>query len=268
MLFFLRKLAEAVSLPLGLALALILLGVLLRRRWLAVVAALLLLASATDFGARLLNLPLERTYPEQRAEACPPADVIVALSGDIVHGLTAAGVQWGESAGRYLAALELARRHKADRLVFTGAPLGDGSGMTEGGVLRQAAIDQGIEPARIVVTGTVLTTDDEAHAVAHLAGVHSVILVTHAFHMPRAVMLFRARGLRVIPFPTAERFPGSTGEGLMAVLPTARGLRSSDEAMREYYGLAAYRLLLPLRRNTATGPQGVSSESLMRTAEP
>jgi uncharacterized SAM-binding protein YcdF (DUF218 family) len=250
MLFFLRKLAEAVSLPVGLAIVLVVAGVLLRRRLLALLAAALLCVTGTGVVAKLLTLPLERAFSARAAATCPHADAIVALSGSIVHGINSAGVQWGESAGRYLEALALAKAGKADRLVFTGASLSDGSGMTEGGVLRKAAIEEGIDPARVLVTGPVWTTADEAKAVSGLNGVHTVLLVTSAFHMRRAVMLFRDRGLQVTPVPTAQKFPGTSETPAIAWLPTASGLRDSDEALREYYGLAAYRLLLPLRRLT------------------
>src|SRR5579884_3584173 len=211
MLFFLRKLAEAVSLPIGLAMFLILAGIVLRRRLPAVLGVVLLFVCATAFAARLLTIPIERAYPQRTAASCVSADAIVTLSGGIVHGLTPTGVEWGDAAGRYLAAMEVARAQPSERLIFTGAPLGGGTGLTEGGILRHVAIEQGIAADRVLVTGTVWTTDDEAAAVARLPAIHSIVLVTSAFHMPRATMLFRARGLKVIPFPEAERYPGQMG---------------------------------------------------------
>jgi len=98
-----------------------------------------------------------------------------------------------------------------------------------------------------VVTTRVLTTEDEARAVSGIPGVHSILLVTSGFHMPRAVLLFRARGLNVFPFPTDTR---TLGAGLFvprALLPGSSYLQRSEQAIREYYGLAIYHSILFLR---------------------
>jgi uncharacterized SAM-binding protein YcdF (DUF218 family) len=96
----------------------------------------------------------------------------------------------------------------------------------------------------VIVTGPVLTTEDEARAVSQIPDIHSVLLVTSAFHMPRAVLLFRARGLDVSPFPTDERVLGLRTLGWSEFIPSSGALRNAEQALREYYGLAVYRMLL------------------------
>ena len=70
------------------------------------------------------------------------------------------------------------------------------------------------------------------------AGVRRVVLVTQAFHMPRARKLFEANGLEVIPAPTD--FKG-VNEGPLAVsdfLPQAKAMQTSYYALHEWLGLA------------------------------
>jgi uncharacterized SAM-binding protein YcdF (DUF218 family) len=247
MFFFLRKLAEALLLPIGMAGLLAILGVVLRRRWLTIVGVTLLYSFSTPVVAGLLVKSLERHYESKSVAASPTADAIVVLSGSNVRGLTASGIQWGESANRYFAGFDLAMAGKAKVLVFSAAGTENPRGPDQGAISRLAALSHGLPADRIIVTPRVLTTEDEARAVSKIPGLHSILLVTSAFHMPRAVLLFRARGLDVMPFPTDERIlrPLSLSRG--SLIPAAGQLRNSEMAMREYYGLTVYRILLLLR---------------------
>lgn len=242
LLFFLRKLIEALVLPLGFASLLVLIAVFLRRRWLAVVAVLILYTFSIDPVAKMLLRPLESTYPPVAVSAAPRADAIVVLSGGILRGHNRVGIQWDRNSNRFFTAIDLARAAKAGLLVISG-----GASPSEGPTLRQAAIDAGISPARMIVIGPVFTTADEARAVSRLPAIHSILLVTSAFHMPRAVLLFRARGLDVIPFPTSQFvFRSSHPLNDTEFVPNATPLELSQFAILEYYGLAFYRTLLSL----------------------
>lgn len=73
------------------------------------------------------------------------------------------------------------------------------------------------------------------------AGIERVLLVTHAWHMPRARRAFEAAGLEVVAAPTGFRFwPNAS---LHAVLPSARSLLDSSLAIHEWTGRAWYALL-------------------------
>ena len=109
--------------------------------------------------------------------------------------------------------------------------------------MRQVAIRDGIQADRIIVTPVVQTTEDEARAVSQIPHIHTILLVTSGFHMPRAAMLFRARGLNVSPFSTDQRFLGTQRVNATSFIPGASGLRLSETALREYYGLIIYRLI-------------------------
>lgn len=243
MLFFLRKLIEALLLPLGFCGLLVLVAVVLRRRWIAVVAVFTLYALSTDWVGLTLIAPLEHVYPPIKVADAPHVDAIVVLSGGITRGRNAAGMQWDNSANRFFAGVDLALARKSRVLVIS-----SGYFLSTGELLRQAAVRDGVAPETIILTPRVLTTEDEAGQVSRISGIHSVLLVTSAYHMPRAARLFRSRGLEVIPFPTDQRAP-LHGIGALAIqlVPGPGGIALSEAALREYYGLVVYRAILLFR---------------------
>jgi uncharacterized SAM-binding protein YcdF (DUF218 family) len=247
MLFFLRKLIEALLLPIGICGLLTIAGVVLRRRWIAIAGVATLCAFSMQIVGRLMLRPLEKVYAPTTVAAAPNADAIVVLSGAVLRGTAPPGVQWGESANRFFTGIDLALAGKAEVIVISAGML-----PSDGEILRQTAIRDGLPPDRIIVTPRVLTTEEEARAISEIPDIHSILLVTSAFHMPRAVLLFRASGLDVSPFPTDERVLSPLGMSSTQFIPGSSALRESEDAMREYYGLAVYRLLLflhPLERS-------------------
>jgi uncharacterized SAM-binding protein YcdF (DUF218 family) len=72
------------------------------------------------------------------------------------------------------------------------------------------------------------------------AGIRRIYLVTHAWHMPRAAMAFRAAGFDVVPAPTA--FTTRYRTDLLSFLPNAGALNDSRIFMHEVIGLLWYRL--------------------------
>ena len=62
MLFFLRKLIEALLLPIGISGILVIAGVILRRRWIAIAGVVTLYVFSTPVMGRLMLRSLERVY--------------------------------------------------------------------------------------------------------------------------------------------------------------------------------------------------------------
>jgi len=71
-------------------------------------------------------------------------------------------------------------------------------------------------------------------------GVDKVLLVTSAWHLPRAVYCFRQAGIEVIPAPTG--FEGDFDNEPGDWIPSSYSLYLSSRALREYLGLLAYRV--------------------------
>jgi uncharacterized SAM-binding protein YcdF (DUF218 family) len=69
----------------------------------------------------------------------------------------------------------------------------------------------------------------------------SGLLVTSAFHMPRALAVFRHAGFNVEPAPTNSYDEPSFEEGVLAILPNVSALQTSSVALKEWLGLLVYR---------------------------
>ncbi len=71
-------------------------------------------------------------------------------------------------------------------------------------------------------------------------GIQRVLLVSQAWHLPRAVAAFEHAGLDAIPAPT--EFTGNPGLGPLAFVPRAYYLRQSTQAIHEWLGRMVYGL--------------------------
>ena len=72
--------------------------------------------------------------------------------------------------------------------------------------------------------------------------VDRIVLVTHAFHMARAVGEFQHAGFGVLPAPTATFNEKPKQLGIFSVIPTARAFNVSNYVIHEYLGLLWYQL--------------------------
>ena len=80
-----------------------------------------------------------------------------------------------------------------------------------------------------------------SRALLHDEGIETVLLVTHAWHMPRAVFSFETAGLQVIAAPTRFTYPPEPIIG--DFFPTIGALHSSYYGLHEWMGLAWYWLM-------------------------
>ena len=69
--------------------------------------------------------------------------------------------------------------------------------------------------------------------------VQRIALVTHAWHMPRAVGAFERAGFSVVPAPMGFILPSRNG--VLQWLPTGDGLEASRAVLKEWLGLLANR---------------------------
>jgi uncharacterized SAM-binding protein YcdF (DUF218 family) len=241
----LSALLPPLVLPLGLALILGALGLALRRRWLVAAALAGLWLASIPPVASALARAVEGGQVRTAAADAPSADAIVVLSSRRVLAPGEARISEWVDADRFFGGLELFDARKAPRLVFTGgwsprAP----DRPPEGEVLARWAERWGVPPEAILVTDRVTNTAEEAAAVAALLaplGVDRVLLVTSAFHVPRARALFERAGLRVEAFPVDFQVGDGRRWSLTDALPRADALRLSEQALREWLGRLAYR---------------------------
>ena len=233
------------------ALAIVVLALIMQRHRLAIwLGSLTLIALATlailPLGSLLLQ-PIERSYP-----ANPPlsqVDGIIVLGGgeDARASAYWGQMQFNEGGDRFAAGLSLARQFPDAQLLFTGGSgaLRDVAGaiVSEASIAERFFIDQGIDPNRLLLEGRSRNTAENASlslALANPSADETWVLVTSAFHIPRAMRSFEAAGWTgLVAWPVdyrTSRFTDDIGWDLTG------NLQVLNTAIREQVGQLAYRL--------------------------
>ena len=242
----LHKLLPLIVSPLGLVIGLLVLSVIFRRRGPSLFALLILLVASLPLTSDRIWTALESDYPYRSIESVENADAVVVLSG-ILGGIeTADGVvsQWGSAVDRLFVGIDFLDSGKAPLIIFTRAQWPWLNLPPEGEILAERALTMGVDSGQILLTGTVTTTAEEADEIKTLmefAGMERVILVTSAYHMPRAKMLFDRAGVKSIPHPTDFKSSGGHLDW-MSFVPSAGGLSKTSGGIRELIGRFYYRI--------------------------
>ncbi len=142
---------------------------------------------------------LERTYPAFPGDS---VDFVVVLGGGHVSGpkLPVSSLLTAPTLRRLTEGVRIAVAQPWTTLVVSGN--GGGDWMPEALVYRRVALALGFDSARIHMEPRPRDTRQEAEFLTPLLRGHRFALVTSAWHMPRAVQLFRDRGLDPVPAPT------------------------------------------------------------------
>jgi uncharacterized SAM-binding protein YcdF (DUF218 family) len=171
------------------------------------------------------------------------ADAIVVLSGmlEINEVGDSTYIEWGDP-DRFFGGIALFKAGKSQKLVFTGGKMPwDNAKKTEGDVLKEYAISNGILSKKIFVTKNVENTADEAVAVKELiSSSKRIILVTSAYHMYRAKRLFEKQGFNVIPYKVDYKVERNKEMLIMDFLPDAESLKRTETGIREFMGRLIY----------------------------
>ena len=242
-MIYLHKVLPLIASPLFICVALILVGTIFRKHRINLVAILLLATASLPIVSHSFIQTLEQDYELLNIDEVGEADAIVVLSG-MVRTLNQRNIlsyEWTDAADRIFAGIELKRANKAPKLALTGGKLPWSVGKPEGEFLRDIAIKNGIPSEQIWITENVQNTDQEARATLNILENENpkVILVTSAFHMPRARKVFEAAGLKVIPF--AVDFRASADKiTLMDFIPSADALKDTSFFVREMIGRLYY----------------------------
>lgn len=252
MSFELKRAVDVLTDPLSLALLLALVAGILRwaRRArlagsLAMVAALVAYAGSTVFVGDALLAPLESRFPPLSDSRLPPAAAYVAVLGtgyDPRGGVPVTAALAEDGLVRIVEGVRLMRRIGASHLIVSGgAPPGH---VPSARGYAQLARDLGVADDALIVNDAPLDTRAEAHALVAKIGSSPFVLVTSAYHMPRAMRDMSLAGARAIPAPTGQLALRDVPCGWHCWLPTAGGLQRSQRALHEYLGFAALSLHL------------------------
>ena len=244
-MIYLHKILPLIVSPMFLVMFLITWGIVFRSRISGILAvSILIICSLPIFSNKLITY-LENEYILSDASSAKTADAIVVLSGMVrtINGKNGLSYEWGEASDRIFAGIELIKKNKAPIMVLTGGKLPWSVGKPEGEYLRDVAIKYGVPNKNILLTENVENTDQEAKAVAELLNKVSpkIILVTSAFHMPRAKKIFEAAGIKVETF-AVDFLSGAHKYTIMNFIPSAKAFDRTSFIIRELIGRLYYNL--------------------------
>jgi len=244
------KLLTALVLPISVSLVLGLAGIAflnLGRRRLAeimiIISLAMLWAFSTPLTAQLLMRSLEERY--KAVDRNSTADVAILLGGMISGTSDDGEPSLGNGADR---ALHAARLYRAGRVRYILIAAGNLPWQKirdpEAQQVAYLLKEWGVPPGALLIEDQSRNTFENAarsKPIWDAYGLRSGLLVTSAFHMPRALAVFRRAGFNVEPAP-ADLHTGPLFEGgLLTLLPDAGALASSSAALKEWLGLLVYR---------------------------
>ncbi len=253
MFFYLSKVVWFILQPSSVVLIILLIGTaMLWSRWarmgrrVVLLAGILLVVIGVSPAGHALILPLEERFARADVTSGPPIDGIIVLGG--TQNMSVSGsrdaIALNESGERLVEAAALAHRFPNAKVLLTGessAFLKSKSSEAEGAANLLESL--GIKPDRFVLETRAKNTFQNAKYSAGLMEQDKKdsrwLLITSANHMPRAMGVFRAAGVRVEPWPVDYRTRGSTDIWLFFHRPS-EGWRRMDLAVREWVGLVVY----------------------------
>lgn len=243
MTYYINKFVAGVTSPIGFCLILFAfcgLSALLRRRraaWATGVLAFLLLGFlSTDIAVRLIAQPLDDCESVEVA-ALPQCDAVVILGGGMTRHAQMGRPEMYGAADRVWQGARVFKAGKAPKVILTGCGSLDSSA--------PLLADFGV-PISAVVSFDARNTEEESKCIKAEFGENAkIVLVTSAWHMRRALLLFRRAGLDAVPCAADYEMSLKKGLPLEAkdFAPNADSLMRNSFAIKERVAYFGYRWL-------------------------
>ena len=243
-MIYLHKILPLIFSPLILVIGLIILGIIFNLRKFSLIGVIVLILSSLPIISNKFIAYLEKDYQPIEISEIENVDAIVVLSGMIrvIGDEENLKYEFTDSVDRFFAGLDLFNNNKSPILILTRGKMPWSIGIAEGEYLKELAIKYGVSEENIILTDEVQNTDQEAKAIKEILTEDAkIILVTSAFHMPRAEKVFKAANINLIPYPVD--FQNSKSKTtIMDFIPSAGSLFDTSHFVREMIGRLYYNL--------------------------
>jgi uncharacterized SAM-binding protein YcdF (DUF218 family) len=170
-------------------------------------------------------------------------DAIILLGGGIVEGVRDLSGSHAPSTDMMARIVDTVRIYKLAKMpvIVSGGVVG--SSFCEALVVKRFLIDLGIPEEMILTEVRSRDTVENARFVKEIfseRGYKRGLLITSAYHMRRALFIFRSEGLDVVPHSSGFLCGEKKYLDMIDFLPNIHHLRKSAIALREMIGFAFY----------------------------
>jgi len=243
-MIYLHKILPLIFSPLMLVIGLIVLGIIFNLRKFSLIGVIVLILSSLPIISNKFIAYLEKDYQPIEIAEIENVDAIVVLSGMIrvIGDEENLKYEFTDSIDRFFAGLDLFNNNKSPILILTRGKMPWSIGIAEGEYLKELAIKYGVSEENIILTDEVQNTDQEAKAIKEILTEDAkIILVTSAFHMPRAEKVFKAANINLIPYPVDFQ-SSKLKTTIMDFIPSAKSFFDTSHFIREIIGRLYYNL--------------------------
>ena len=208
---------------------------------------MVLLLASSPWIANALFWHLEHQTPSTyRADVT--YDAVVLLGGVVDEPATRSSGQpsYNDNVERVVITHRLLRDGHARFAIVSGAAVApELAAYGDAVVLANQLEDWGIAKERIIREDKARNTRENAvysQQIARARGFERVLIVTSAFHIPRAAECFAAVDMKVDTLAVDYRAHGSSGRGLIDWVPRVDGLSDMSGTLHEVFGRLVYRV--------------------------
>ncbi len=228
----------------------IIISLLVKKKWPAILALLLIITFSNPIVARFCTNYLEKEYRPIDFKSIPKFNNIVILSGMVRPILSNGEIKYefNESVDRIIIALKLIQSYKTKNIILTKGKLPWSLGISEGEFLRKYLIENGTKSQNIILTSEAYNTEQEAEAISKIVNPDEIFgLITSSFHMPRTSRIFKEKNLNFYPIPVDFRVSYSKFT-ILSLIPNSQALNNTSIFFREMMGRLYYRFKLIIQK--------------------
>ncbi len=261
MIAYLSKVLPQFILPVGLTAILLFLTLFLIKKkpktafWLVLISLLVVSTAGNAYFSAFLTRSLEWRYMPPTGEV--KADAIVLLGGGTEAPDTPRQMVEINSAGdRVLYAAQLYKAGAAPLIILSGGNMSYSQerSTTPAQEMQAMLVGLGVPQEALVLQSQSQNTAEDAYFTSAILAekqIRTVILVTSAAHMERALMMFASPEISIIPAPTDYNVTQRSWENLMRwdwktilthVMPDGGNIARTNLILHEYLGIFFYRV--------------------------
>lgn len=184
--------------------------------------------------------PVESVFSQLRSDinnSGRPLKWVVVLAGGICNdsNIPLTSKLSYKTLNRLIEGIRIYRRFPGSRLVLSGGSP-EGSTVNEAKLMRQLALDLGVNKYDIVIENKSLETSQQAIMIKTIVGKDNFILLTSANHLERAKELFNNQGLKPFIYPADFLIKNSdVDNSFFLPIPNSNSFLLSEKAFYEFW---------------------------------